>query len=53
MGDAPVLGHNIQFDLGFLRHRGVLRYNDWIDTYDLASVLLPSAGRYGLGSLAK
>src|SRR5579859_1563575 len=53
VGDAPVLGHNVQFDLGFLRARGVLRYNDAIDTYDLASVLLPSAGRYGLGSLAK
>jgi ATP-dependent DNA helicase DinG len=53
VGDAPVLGHNVQFDLGFLRARSVLRYNDAIDTYDLASVLLPSAGRYGLGSLGK
>ncbi len=53
VGDAPVLGHNVQFDLGFMRARGLLRYNDAIDTYDLASVLLPSAGRYGLGSLGK
>ena len=43
VGDAPVLGHNIQFDLNFSRARGVLRYNDSIDTYDLAAVLLPSA----------
>ncbi len=53
VGDAPVLGHSVQFDLGFMRQRGVLRYNDAIDTYDLAAVLLPSAGRYGLGSLGK
>src|SRR3990172_7815408 len=53
VGDAPVIGHNVKFDLGFLRTRGVLRYNDALDTYDLASVLLPTAGRYNLGSLAK
>src|SRR5262249_50211382 len=52
VGDAAVLGHNVQFDLGFMRARSILRYNDAIDTYDLAAVLLPSAGRYGLGSLA-
>src|SRR5712692_1241108 len=27
VGDAPVLGHNVQFDLGFVRARGILRYN--------------------------
>ncbi|MBM2849753.1 MAG: DnaQ exonuclease/DinG helicase family protein, partial [Anaerolineales bacterium] len=52
-GDAPVIGHNVKFDLGFLRTKRVLRYNDALDTYDLASVLLPTAGRYNLGSLAK
>lgn len=53
VGDTPVLGHNVQFDLGFVRAKGALKYNDALDTYDLASVLLPSAGRYNLGSLAK
>ena len=53
VGDAPVVGHNVQFDLGFVRARGILRYNDALDTYDLASVLLPSAGRYNLGALGK
>ena len=53
VGDAPVIGHNVKFDLGFLRAKRVLRYNDALDTYDLASVLLPTAGRYNLGSLAK
>jgi DNA polymerase-3 subunit epsilon/ATP-dependent DNA helicase DinG len=53
VGEAPVLGHNIKFDLDFLQAKRALRYNDALDTLDLASVLLPSAGRYNLTSLAK
>ncbi len=50
-GDAPVIGHNVRFDLGFLQRGDILRYNDVIDTYELAAVLMPSAPRYNLGSL--
>lgn len=53
VGEAPVIGHNVKFDLGFLRAKGALRYNDALDTYDLASVLLPTATRYNLGALGK
>ncbi len=53
VGDAPVLGHNVKFDLGFLRARQALRYNPGLDTWDLASVLLPTASRYSLGALGK
>lgn len=53
VGDSPVIGHNVQFDLSFLRARGVLKHNKALDTYDLAAVLLPSAGRYNLGSLGR
>jgi ATP-dependent DNA helicase DinG len=53
VGASPVVGHNIGFDLGFLARRGALTENASIDTYDLASVLLPSAGRYRLTSLAQ
>ena len=53
VGDAPVLGHRVSFDLGFLRRAGVLKLNDSIDTYDMAAVLLPQASRYNLGSLGK
>lgn len=53
VGEATVLGHNTKFDLGFLQARGVLKYNDVADTYNLAAALLPSAGRYNLGALAK
>ncbi|RLT45660.1 MAG: DNA polymerase III subunit epsilon, partial [Chloroflexi bacterium] len=52
VGNAPVIGHNLKFDLGFLQKHGALRNNVSIDTYDLASALLPSASRYALGALA-
>ncbi|MDA1330331.1 MAG: DNA polymerase III subunit epsilon [Chloroflexi bacterium] len=53
VGDAPVLGQRVSFDLSFLRRQGVLKQNDSIDTYDMAAVLLPRAGRYNLGALGK
>src|SRR3990172_3921357 len=53
VGEAPVLGHNVSFDLDFLRAKRALRYNDALDTLDLASVLLPTAVRYNLGALAR
>lgn len=53
VGEATVLGHNIKFDLSFVQARGLLRYNDVADTYNLAAALLPSAPRYNLGALAK
>ena len=53
VGDATIVGHNIRFDLSFLRAKGALRHHDAVDTFDLASVMLPTAGRYNLGSLGK
>ena len=53
IGDSPVLGHNIRFDLGFLQRGMRLASNDVVDTYQLAAVLLPSASRYNLGALGK
>ncbi len=52
-GDAPVLGHNVSFDLSFLQRQNILRFNQAIDTYELASVLLPTASRYNLGALGQ
>ena len=42
VGDDPILGHNVRFDLGFLQQRGLFSYQDAVDTYALAAVLLPS-----------
>jgi DNA polymerase-3 subunit epsilon/ATP-dependent DNA helicase DinG len=53
IGDAPVVGHNVSFDLSFLRKNKVLGLNEAMDTYEMASILLPGAGRYNLGALAQ
>jgi DNA polymerase-3 subunit epsilon/ATP-dependent DNA helicase DinG len=53
VGDAPVIGHNVRFDLGFLQKANVLTFNRVIDTYVLASILMPAASRYNLGALGQ
>ncbi|MCX6025168.1 MAG: exonuclease domain-containing protein [Chloroflexi bacterium] len=52
VGDRPILGQSIGFDLGFLQRHGLFKFNPAYDTYDLAAVLLPTAPRYNLGALA-
>jgi ATP-dependent DNA helicase DinG len=52
IGAAPVLGHNVRFDLNFLSLNGLSLQNTVIDTYALASVLRPDVPRYSLSSLA-
>lgn len=51
--DLPVVGHNVGFDLGFLNKQRILTRNEFLDTFELAGILVPHAGRYGLGALAK
>src|SRR5229473_2661920 len=53
LGDYPIVGHSIPFDAGFLRRRGLARNNPLIDTFELATVLLPSLPGYGLGQVAQ
>jgi len=53
VGDAPIVGHSVRFDLGFLQKQIPFSSNEVIDTYELAAVLLPNASRYNLGSLGK
>ena len=50
VGNDTIVGHNVSFDLGFLRRYKILTKNRFTDTYDLASVLLPRAGRYKLSA---
>lgn len=52
VGSLPIVGHNIGFDLGFLAQFELFRANLAIDTFDLATVLLPRQARYNLASLA-
>lgn len=53
VGAAPVLGHNVKFDLSFLHKNGVLLSNEGIDTYEMAAIAMPSAGRYNLSALGQ
>jgi len=53
VGDCPVVGHNVQFDLGFLSHAKILRNTQAVDTYEIASVLMPLASRYNLSGLCQ
>ncbi len=53
VGDSPILGHNVKFDIGFLRKAGLFPFHQTIDTYELASALMPTASRYNLGALGQ
>jgi len=53
VADSPVLGQNVRFDLGFLQKQRILLLNKVLDTYEMASVLLPGASRYNLGALGQ
>jgi len=51
VGDLPVVGHNVNFDLGFLKVQHAFDRNPVNDTFEIAAVLLPSAPRYSLSAL--
>ncbi len=53
IGDHVLIGHNISFDLGFLREERIGIGNHRVDTVTLASILFPQAGRYNLASIAR
>ena len=53
IGDAPIVGHNIGFDTGFLRSHGVPLKNEEIDTLTLAKILLHKEKSYALEVLMK
>lgn len=53
VGRHPVVGHNVGFDLAFLRRQGMLREQPYVDTFEWASILMPHAARYSLARLAE
>lgn len=50
--DHVIVGHNVDFDLGFLHEERLALGNHRIDTLTLATILVPDAGRYGLEAIA-
>ena len=53
LGADPIIGHNIQFDIGFLAVNGMELNNPSYDTWDLASVFMPRSRRYSLKYLTE
>ena len=56
--DDVIIGHNVNFDLGFLQNKckkylGYNLSNDYIDTLFLARKLVPNSINHKLGTLAK
>lgn len=52
IGNAPVVGHNLKFDLSILNRENIAIDNDSIDTYDIAYLVLESDINLSLSSLA-
>ncbi|MFH1560632.1 MAG: helicase C-terminal domain-containing protein [Chloroflexota bacterium] len=52
IGDCPIVGQNVGFDLGFLSKKGLNFSNPYYDTLEMASVLLPRQREYSLAPLA-
>ena len=46
-----VIAHNARFDLGFLAASGLQFHRPALDTFELASILLPGMASYSLGGL--
>lgn len=51
LGDHPLVGHSVPFDAAFLRRVGLARHNPLVDTYELASTLLPGLPSYTLAAV--
>ena len=50
---AAVVAHNAGFDMGFLRAAGIHFQRPVLDTFELATVLLPNADSYSLAELCR
>ena len=53
VGSSPLIAHNADFDLGFLRGNGVELTNPVVDTYDLAYTIRPDSPSYSLENMAQ
>jgi len=52
IGQWPIVGHSVEFDMNFLHRHLPPFQNERLDTFELASVLIPDADRYSLRELA-
>lgn len=50
---AAVVAHNAGFDLSFLQTAGIQFHRPALDTFELATILLPNQASYNLGELCR
>jgi DNA polymerase-3 subunit epsilon/ATP-dependent DNA helicase DinG len=53
VGDAPLVAHTVSSDVNALARKGFHLPNEQIDTFELASILLPRLESYSLASLVR
>ncbi|MDP2642773.1 MAG: exonuclease domain-containing protein [Candidatus Peregrinibacteria bacterium] len=53
IGDAPIVGHNIQFDISFLNANGLNLTNPLYDTFPFSSIIYPDLPTYSLEVLSE
>jgi ATP-dependent DNA helicase DinG len=53
LGSHPLIGHNVSFDLSFLDKHYLPLDNLAVDTFEMASILMPHAARYSLSELGE
>ncbi|MFC1750603.1 helicase C-terminal domain-containing protein [Pseudomonadota bacterium] len=51
IGSYPIIGHNIDFDITFLKKKGLPIKNPLFDTLQLSTILLPDLPSYSLDTL--
>ena len=52
VGNLPIVGHNISFDVEFLHAKGLALKGDLLDTLELAQTILPKQPSYSLEGLS-
>lgn len=53
LGNFPIVGHNIEFDLTFLEAKGIPIVSPQLDTLKLSSILLPQLPSYSLDTISR
>ncbi len=53
IGDLPIIGHNIQFDISFLNANGFKITNPLYDTFPFSSIIFPNLPTYSLEVLSE
>ena len=53
LGNYPIIGHSVESDIGFLRRAQYEVQNPAIDTYELATLVLPQQANFSLKAVAE